>query len=117
MTDRKLLELAVIDAALNLTEATCSHAFSLPVANTTPRLFVSLHEEGCAPLNMKAPDFQSLIDASRKLVTAYVVLTNLPSEPGTNGSVLLIDDIECARIASDIEAAIRAVEAITKGQQ
>lgn len=113
MTDRKLLELAVIDAALNLTEATCSHAFSLPVANTTPRLFVSLHEEGCAPLNMKTPDFQSLIDANRKLITAYIVLTNLPSEPGT----ILIDDIECARIASDIEAAIRAVEAITKGQQ
>lgn len=38
------LEQAVIAAALELSGATMSHAFSIPIPNTTPQLYVSLHE-------------------------------------------------------------------------
>lgn len=38
------LELAFIQAALNLAQESAAHAFSIPVPNTTPQLFVSLHE-------------------------------------------------------------------------
>lgn len=46
------LEQALITAALNLSGATMAHAFSIPVPNTTPQLFVSLHE---GPVQLLAP--------------------------------------------------------------
>jgi hypothetical protein len=38
------MEQAVAQAAMNLASATLSHAFSIPIPNTTPQLYVSLHE-------------------------------------------------------------------------
>lgn len=43
-------ESALIAAALNLASETSAAAFSIPIPDTTPRLFISLHEEGVAPI-------------------------------------------------------------------
>lgn len=53
------LEAAFIEAALNLAEQSQAHAFSLPVPNTTPRLFVALFEEGAVPPGVSAPSMPS----------------------------------------------------------
>ena len=44
MDERERLEHAVIEAALNLAGFTKAHAFTLEIPNTTPQLYVSLHE-------------------------------------------------------------------------
>ena len=54
------------------------------------------------------------MDAIRKLANTAAVLGNLPEKPGTNGSVLLIDDEETARCVADIDAAILEVAALRK---
>ncbi len=38
-----------------------------------------------------------------KLMTAKIVIANLPELPGYNGSILTIDDTEAAKIAADLE--------------
>jgi len=48
-----------------------------------------------------------------RLRTASVVIGNLPEQPGYNGSVLVIDDIEAAEIEKAIDAAVAALEELT----
>jgi len=44
MSGQSNLEKRLTDAALELSGETLAHAFSIPVPNTSPQLFVSLHE-------------------------------------------------------------------------
>lgn len=53
MDTRQQLQQRLIAAALDLAEATGSHAFAIPVPNTKPQLYVSLHE---GPVQMRAAE-------------------------------------------------------------
>ncbi len=45
----------------------------------------------------------------RRLRSASVVMGCLPEQPGYNGSLLTIDDVEASKVASDIDAAVKVL--------
>lgn len=52
MDERQRLQQALIEAALELAGFTKAHAFTIPIPNTNPQLYVSLHE-GPVQLGLK----------------------------------------------------------------
>ena len=55
-----------------------------------------------------------LQQAIRLISASSAVIGCLPEDPGYNGSVLLIDDTEAARIEKDLDEAVSILEAITQ---
>jgi hypothetical protein len=66
------LEQAVVAAALDLSVATMAHAFSIPVPDTTPPLYVSLHE---GPVQLRNP---TVCAPAAKQPRSHIVGVNLP---------------------------------------
>ena len=52
---------------------------------------------------------QTLIE---KLRVTSLVLSGLPKLPGYDGSILILDDVEAARIVSDINEVVTAIDAM-----
>src|SRR6185369_8867239 len=78
MMQDEVLEQKFIAAALNLAELTMAHGFTIPVPNTTPPLFVSLHEGPVqlgAPTSAAPPDKQELSDAARDVLAELAKAT------------------------------------------
>lgn len=51
-------------------------------------------------------------DIVRRLSSSSALMAMLPENPGYNGSILLIDDIEAARIEKDLDDAIVEIESL-----
>ncbi len=67
------LRQAVIDAALNLAGQSGTHGFTIPVPNTSPQLFVSLHEGEVQLRTAEGPTDAQI----GKLLNAGAQLSNL----------------------------------------
>lgn len=45
-----------------------------------------------------------------KIISAAIIIENLPELPGYNGSILTLDDTEAERISKDLNEACAAIE-------
>lgn len=57
-------------------------------------------------------ELDTIRNAISKLMSASVVIEMLPEQPGHNGSILMIDDVESARICRDIREAVSVIESL-----
>ena len=102
------LEAAFIEAALNLAEQSQAHAFSLPVPNTTPRLFVALFEEGAVPPGVSAPSMPSsewLAEAERLASVCRTHIATLEDHRALNAhlSKRVTAQVEPVRMLTQVE--------------